>query len=68
MKLETGTHIALEPGEVLTVEQLLYAGLVRSANDAMKVLARAVSGSESAFAERMNARAAELGATNTHFC
>lgn len=61
------THIALEPGEVLTVEQLLYAGLVRSANDAMKVLARAVSGSESAFAEKMNARAAELGATNTHF-
>lgn len=61
------THIALEPGEVLTVEQLLYAGLVRSANDAMKVLARAVSGSESAFAERMNARAVELGAENTHF-
>jgi D-alanyl-D-alanine carboxypeptidase (penicillin-binding protein 5/6) len=61
------THIALEPGEVLTVEQLLYAGLVRSANDAMKVLARAVSGSETAFAEQMNERAAELGALDSHF-
>lgn len=61
------THIALEPGEVLTMEQLLYAGLVRSANDAMKVLARAVSGSETAFAEKMNERAAELGAADSHF-
>lgn len=61
------THIALEPGEVLTVEQLLYAGLVRSANDAMKVLARAVAGSEPAFAELMNERALELGATQSNF-
>ena len=61
------THIALEPGEVLTVEQLLYAGLIRSANDAMKVLARAVAGSEPAFAELMNKRAVELGATQSNF-
>ncbi|BES64834.1 D-alanyl-D-alanine carboxypeptidase family protein [Gottschalkiaceae bacterium SANA] len=61
------THIALEPGEVLTVDQLLHAGLIRSANDAMKVLARAVAGSEPAFAELMNEKALELGASQTHF-
>lgn len=61
------THIALEPGEVLTVDQLLHAGLIRSANDAMKVLARAVAGSETAFAELMNEKALELGATQSNF-
>jgi D-alanyl-D-alanine carboxypeptidase (penicillin-binding protein 5/6) len=61
------THIALEPGEVLTVDQLLHAGLIRSANDAMKVLARAVAGSEPAFAELMNEKAVELGAKQSNF-
>jgi D-alanyl-D-alanine carboxypeptidase (penicillin-binding protein 5/6) len=57
----------LEEGEVLTVEQLLYALMVQSANDAAVALAEKVGGSEEAFVEMMNAKAAELGLEHTHF-
>jgi serine-type D-Ala-D-Ala carboxypeptidase (penicillin-binding protein 5/6) len=57
----------LEKGEVLTVEQLLYALLIQSANDAAVALAEHVGGSEEAFVGMMNEKAQELGLENTHF-
>jgi len=59
--------IWLEPGEEQTVEDLMYAMLLRSANDAAQVLAIATAGSEQAFVDMMNKRVAELGLKNTHF-
>ena len=61
------THIALTGGEQLTVEQLEYAMMVESANDAANGLAVHLGGSLEAFARRMNSRAAELGLKNTNF-
>ena len=54
-------------GDVLTVEQLLYALLLRSANGAAVALAQNDAGSVSAFVEKMNRKAAELGMDDTHF-
>ena len=62
-----GSSIYLVEGEVLTLEQLLYALLLESANDAASAIAVAVSGSVEEFAERMNRKASELGLTDTHF-
>ncbi|MCI8500911.1 MAG: D-alanyl-D-alanine carboxypeptidase [Oscillospiraceae bacterium] len=60
--------IALEPGEEITVEDLLYACMVPSACDAAAVLAEYYGGgNQAAFVEKMNAKAKELGAVNTHF-
>jgi D-alanyl-D-alanine carboxypeptidase len=59
--------VQLKAGEKLTVEQLLFATLVWSANDAAVALAEAVSGSESAFVKQMNEKAVELGLENTHY-
>ncbi len=59
--------IGMKPGEVLTVEELLYALLVYSANDAAVALAEHVAGSVEGFAEIMNRKARELGATGTNF-
>ena len=58
---------AIGAGETLTVENLLYLMLYRSAEDAANILAEYVSGSAQAFIDLMNARAAELGCTGTHF-
>jgi serine-type D-Ala-D-Ala carboxypeptidase (penicillin-binding protein 5/6) len=63
----TEPEVWLKEGDVLTVEQLLYALLVRSANSAAVALAEACSGSVEAFIEEMNAKAAELGMKDTHF-
>ncbi|MBN2025886.1 MAG: D-alanyl-D-alanine carboxypeptidase [Actinobacteria bacterium] len=57
----------LETGEVLSVEQLLYALMLQSANDAAVALAEHVGGSEEAFVEMMNAKATEMGLTHTSF-
>lgn len=57
----------IESGEKLTVENLLYMLLLPSHCDAANVLAEAASGSLDAFAEEMNAVAAELGCTGSHF-
>jgi D-alanyl-D-alanine carboxypeptidase (penicillin-binding protein 5/6) len=57
----------LSKGETLTVEQLLYALLVQSANDAAVSLAEYIAGTEGEFVEMMNRKAEELGATDTHF-
>ncbi len=61
------THIALDVGEQLTLEQALYATLVVSANEAAWGVAEHIAGSLSSFCDMMNAKAAELGCTNTHF-
>ncbi|GHU49012.1 hypothetical protein FACS1894127_1040 [Clostridia bacterium] len=62
-----GSKIALNEGEELSVEELLYALLVPSANDAAEALAVRMSGSLDEFAKLMNSRAKELGAKNTNF-
>ncbi|MHB1345138.1 MAG: D-alanyl-D-alanine carboxypeptidase family protein [Thermoleophilia bacterium] len=61
------SEIWLEPGEELAAGDLLYALMVRSANDAAVALAESSAGSLEAFVEAMNAKAVELGLTNTHF-
>lgn len=53
--------------EELTLEDLLYCMMVASANDAAAVIAEHVAGSQAAFLQLMNEKAAELGCTNTHF-
>lgn len=62
-----GSDIWLEPGEEMSVDDLLKATVIMSANDAAVALAEHVSGSEDAFVEKMNERAAELGMTETVF-
>jgi D-alanyl-D-alanine carboxypeptidase len=61
------THIALDVGEQLTLEQALYATLVVSANEAAMGVAEHIGGSIENFADMMNEKAAELGCVNTHF-
>lgn len=62
-----GSHIALDPGEVLTLKDLLYALMLPSANDAASVIAKYYGGSIEGFSKLMNEKAKELGATNTNF-
>ncbi|MBQ2765448.1 MAG: D-alanyl-D-alanine carboxypeptidase [Clostridia bacterium] len=62
-----GSQVYLEPGEEMTVAEMVKCVVVASANDAAVALAEAVAGSEEAFVKRMNERAAELGMTNTVF-
>ena len=62
-----GSSVYLYAGEKLTVEDLLYAMLLESANDAAAAIAVAISGSIEAFADVMNETARTLGLTNTHF-
>lgn len=62
-----GSHIALEPGEVLTMEQLLDALMLQSANDSAMVIAKHISGSIEDFGKLMTSKASEIGAQNTVF-
>lgn len=62
-----GSQIWLERGEQMSVSELIKCVAVVSANDCAVALAEHIAGSEEAFVERMNARAAELGLQNTHF-
>ena len=62
-----GSQIWLEPGETMTVNDLLKAAVIASANDACVALGETVAGSEEGFVALMNDRANELGMTNTHF-
>ncbi len=62
-----GSHLALKPGEQLTLDDLLTALLLKSANDAAVAVAEHVGGSVPGFAAKMNARAATLGLRDTHF-
>jgi len=61
------SHIALDVDEQLTLEEALYAIAIESGNDASNGIAELVSGSMDVFANRMTARAKELGAYNTNF-
>lgn len=60
-------RLGLQAGEQLTVEELLYCVMVASANDASAVLAEHIAGTQAAFVEKMNERAATLGCIHTHF-
>ncbi len=62
-----GSQIWLEPGEQMSVHDLLKAVAVVSANDATVLLAEAVAGSEESFVALMNEKAQKLGMNNTHF-
>ncbi len=62
-----GSSVYLTAGEKLTLEQLLYALLLESANDAAVAIAIGVAGSVDAFANLMNERAHSLGLSHTHF-
>jgi D-alanyl-D-alanine carboxypeptidase (penicillin-binding protein 5/6) len=61
------SSLDLKPGQQFTRRQLLFGMLLKSANDVAMCLARDNAGSVPAFAEKMDQRAAELGATNSHF-
>ncbi len=62
-----GTTASIQPGEILTVRDLLSTMLIHSSNDAAYILAEHIGGSTSSFATMMNTRAKELGAKNTYF-
>ena len=62
-----GSQIWLEEGEQMTVDELLKAAAVASANDACEALGEFVAGSSTAFVAMMNARAQALGMEDTHF-
>ena len=66
--IEPGSSSAgINVGAQLTVRDTLYALMLVSANEAAAALAEHISGSDEAFADLMNQRAAELGCTGTHF-
>ncbi len=62
-----GSQIWLEPGEAMTVDDLLKAAVIASANDATVALGEQIAGSEEGFVAQMNQRAEQLGMINTHF-
>lgn len=62
-----GSQVFLEVGETQTVDTMIKCIAVASGNDACVAMAEHISGSEEAFVQKMNARAAALGMKNTHF-
>lgn len=62
-----GSQVFLEPGEEMSVEDLLKSLVVSSANDATVALAEFIGGSEGSFVQAMNQRARELGCENSNF-
>ena len=62
-----GTQVWLKENEVFPVEELLYAMMIQSANDASYALARTAAGSVEAFVELMNTKARDIGMTQTTF-
>ncbi|MBR4288043.1 MAG: D-alanyl-D-alanine carboxypeptidase [Clostridia bacterium] len=62
-----GSSVYLSKGEKLTLEELLYALMLESANDAAVAIAIFIDGSEEAFADRMNEKAREIGMNSTNF-
>jgi serine-type D-Ala-D-Ala carboxypeptidase (penicillin-binding protein 5/6) len=62
-----GSQIFLEPGETMSVDEMLKGIAMASGNDACVAMAEHLAGTEQAFVEKMNKRAAELGLKNTHF-
>ena len=68
LRAEGASMAGFRPGETATVRDLLYGVLLPSGAECCEALAREVSGSEEAFVELMNQKAAELGMASTHFC
>ena len=64
---EDASTINLVDGETMSLEEMLYAVMVPSANDASIVVAAHIAGSVEKFVEMMNTKAQELGCTGTHF-
>ena len=64
---EAGSTMFLETGEMVTVDELLQGIVTLSGNDACVVMAEGIAGTEEAFVAQMNARAKELGLSNSHF-
>lgn len=62
-----GSQIFLEPGEEMTVDDMLKGIAMASGNDASVAMAEKIAGSEEEFVKMMNERAAELGMKDTHF-
>jgi D-alanyl-D-alanine carboxypeptidase (penicillin-binding protein 5/6) len=62
-----GTQVYLDPRETFPVEELIYAMMIQSANDAAHALARTAAGSIPAFVQLMNAKAHEIGMTHSTF-
>jgi D-alanyl-D-alanine carboxypeptidase (penicillin-binding protein 5/6) len=62
-----GSQVWLEPGEVFTVDEMMKAVAIHSANDATVALAESIAGSEEAFVGMMNQKAKELGMKDTNF-
>ena len=62
-----GSSMYLQPGEIVSVRELLYGLLLQSGNDAALALACIAAGDERSFAVLMNEKAAELGMTNSNF-
>lgn len=62
-----GSQVFLEEGEVQTVDTMIKCITVASGNDASVAMAEFIAGSEEAFVQMMNEKAAELGMSNTHF-
>jgi len=62
-----GSQIYLEPGEEMTLHDLLVSVAVGSANDACVAVAEYLEGSHEAFVEKMNQKAEQLGMKNTHY-
>lgn len=64
---EDSSHVGIQPGETMTLQDALEALMLESANDVANGLAEYFSGSISGFADEMNAKAESLGCVNTHF-
>jgi D-alanyl-D-alanine carboxypeptidase (penicillin-binding protein 5/6) len=62
-----GSQVYLDPKETFSVEELLYAMMIQSANDAAVALAEHVGGSKEGFVDLMNAKAQQIGMSNTHY-
>ena len=62
-----GSQVYLKAGETMCVEDMVKSIAVSSANDCACAMAEFLAGSEAAFVERMNAKAAQLGMADTHF-
>jgi len=65
--LADGSSAGIMVGETMTLESLLYAAMLSSANEACNIIAEHIGGTISDFVEMMNTRARELGCTGTNF-
>ena len=65
--IDDGSSANIQIGETMSLENLLYCAMLSSGNDACNVIAEYIGGAIYNFVDMMNARAAELGCTGTHF-